>query len=517
MKTVSGFLIKFASLIVAVLHCFDRVLFKGHLPLARAGELEFFVDQVLRVRRDYFLKKLAPTYSDRLVAHAQNLARRSSRPYLYRTGKFRKDAWAATLLRQQPVREGLIAVLCTLETCPSFRLVYGDKRPRFQSQLRQQRVLYYYLLDRDLGIIHVRLQTWFPFTIQVCVNGHDWLAQQMVHRGLGFVQRDNAFTQLDQPQQAQRLADRFPRLNWPRLLNRLARQANPLLPELRKRYSGYYWVIDQAEFATDLLFTAPTALAGLYRRLLQFALLTFSPRDVLGFLARRSGTRFDGEVCTELKDRRWSGTRLKHRVGDNWLKLYDKFGLILRVETVINDPSAFKVYRACHHHDGSTSRGWYPMPKGVSFFPEFQRHAFAANHRYLEALALVNDPTPAYADLAELTQSKRIHDRCSAGFQPTDRRDVCLFAAILDGNHIAQGFRNADIRAPLFADPKNTALQRRQSTAVSRLLKRLHVRALVAKVPRSHRWKVTPKGRRLLTAALHLYSQHWPELLTPAA
>jgi hypothetical protein len=56
-------------------------------------------------------------------------------------------------------------------------------------------------------------------------------------------------------------------------------------------------------------------------------------------------TRFDGEVHTHYEDERWFGTRIKHRMKSNWLKMYDKFGLILRVETVINSPKEFWVYR----------------------------------------------------------------------------------------------------------------------------------------------------------------------------
>jgi hypothetical protein len=93
-------------------------------------------------------------------------------------------------------------------------------------------VLYYYFLDPQFGLIHVRLQTWLPFPVQVYVNGHEWLAQHMVQKKLGFVQQHNAFTQLDDPAQAQRLADRFAKLNWPRILDRWAEQVNPLLREL---------------------------------------------------------------------------------------------------------------------------------------------------------------------------------------------------------------------------------------------------------------------------------------------
>lgn len=268
MTTVWRFLVKFASLIVCTLHCFDRVIFKGHLPLSAAHELERFIDYVLKVRRSQFMNVIAPKYSDQLVEHAKRMAATAGRTYLYRTGSFRKDQWAERFLHEQRIERGLVAILCTLETCNSFQLVPGDKRPRFISRPRQQRVLYYYFLDPQLGLIHVRLQTWAPFTLQVYVNGHDWLAQQLARLGMGFVLQHNAFTQLDDPAKAQRQADRFARLHWPAILNRYAHQVNPLLHQVLDRYR-VRWVVDQAEFATDVLFTSPTALSGLYHKLLR--------------------------------------------------------------------------------------------------------------------------------------------------------------------------------------------------------------------------------------------------------
>src|SRR5438270_10698745 len=143
MKTLSRFVSKFTSVIVAVLSCFDRVIFKGHLALAAPCELEYFVDRVLKVRRSDFMKVLAPQHSDRLVAHAQKVAQDAGRTYVYRTGDFRKDEWAQNLIREQGIVEWLVGVLCTLETCPSFALIPGPERPQFVSRPRQQRVLYY--------------------------------------------------------------------------------------------------------------------------------------------------------------------------------------------------------------------------------------------------------------------------------------------------------------------------------------------------------------------------------------
>ena len=101
MGTVWRFLLKFASIIVCPLHCFDRVIFKGHLAMAAPSELECFVDWVLKVRRCHFINDLAPQWSEQLVVHAQAFARKAGRTYLYRNGSFKKEQWATQLIREQ--------------------------------------------------------------------------------------------------------------------------------------------------------------------------------------------------------------------------------------------------------------------------------------------------------------------------------------------------------------------------------------------------------------------------------
>jgi hypothetical protein len=511
MSTVCRFAVKFASLISAVLHCFDRVVFKGHLDLAQLHNLRFFVDYHLGVRRDYFIKTLAPRYADRLVEHAQQLAHRSGRPYLYRRGHFRKDDWAHQLVLQDRVREGLIGIVCTMETCQSFGLRRGEKRPEFVALARQQRVLYYYFLDPRFGLLHVRLQTWLPFTVQVCVNGHEYLGRQLARKHSGFVQHDNAFTRLDDPALAQRLADGFASLDWETVLSRWARKVNPLL---RAVLAGQrtYWVVDQAEYASDLLFKNRAALAELYPKLLEHAVQTFTPKDIFGFLGSKWRRNFDGQVQSDYDRDRWYGTRIKHHLQRNWLKLYDKFAVILRVETVINNPKAFWVHRPCRHRDGTISVGHFKMTKSVRSLGDYQQKALACNHRYLDALAVVDDPTPAFQQWRRLTEPQHVQGRSSAGFNPARRDDQRLFLAVLAGDGIPQGFRNADVRRTLFGAARAKADERRQSAAVGRRLKRLHDRQLLAKIPHTHRWRVTERGRQLLSTTVKLYRQTWPQL-----
>jgi hypothetical protein len=347
-------------------------------------------------------------------------------------------------------------------------------------------------------------RAWFPFTFPAYVNGHDGLARQLQQQGVGFVQHDNAFTQLDQPDHAQRLADRFPKLSWVKQLDRWARLVNPLLTQPWLRRARYYWVRDQAEYSTDFLFADRAALAGLYPRLLDHAALHFSAQDILTFLGRRWHPRFDGAVLTDCKKDRWPGARIKHRVKNNWLKMYDKFGQILRIETVINNPREFKVRRR-RPRQGRPCLVWCPMNKGVSNFSRYHQVAAAANQRYLAALAVVDDPTPGYRQAERLAQPKVVQGRSHAGFNPARRAEIQLFQAVLRGEHLVRGFRNADIRRLLKGEAKDPAVRRRQSAAVGRLLKRLHVRGWLAKVPRTRRWRVTEAGQRLLGAVVRLY------------
>ncbi len=508
MKTVCPFLTKFASLISWALSCFDRVIFKGYLPISRLDQFQRFLDAVLKIRRADFLKVYGPRWSERLVEHAKNLAQTAHRPWQYVAGHIDKDAWAKQQLAQMPLREGLVGVLCVMEACPTFKLVPAQDRPSFVMRPVPQRVLYYYFLDRDLGLMHVRLQTWAPFTCQVYANGHDFVARQLHKKGSPFSQVDNAFVHLGDAALAQRSANRFAKLPWPKILERYARHVNPLL---RAELQGlsHYWVIDQAEYATDVGFASKHALAGLFGRLLAFALLTFSPKKIFCYLGRKWHERFDGEVQTHYRSVRQPGACLKHSLKRNWLKMYDKLGLLLRVETVINQPGEFKVLRDCRHRDGTTTLGWFALCKGVGNMHHYQSHALACNRRYLAALAAVDDPTPGYDALQELTEPQRQQGRSYAGFNPARQQETRLFAALLAGDHIAQGFRNRDIRLALFGEGRQTSQrQRRHSAAVGRLLKRLQVRGLVAKVPRSRRWRVTEKGRRVLGDTLQAYRRY---------
>jgi hypothetical protein len=513
---MNRFVERFTSSIVSVLACHDRVIFHGHLPFGGDKHLNSFVDYGLKIKRKDFLPFVEPL-SESLVEHARALAKNADAPYEHFETKPDKDKLIHDLLKQNPKTDGLVAVLCCKELCRSVKLLGGEGRPRLAFRQRPQRVLYYYFLDADFGLMHVRVQTMFPFTCQIYVNGHEWLARQMQQRRLGFVQHENAFLQLDDAAQAQQLADSFCRLDWLRILNRFVQPVNPLLqqPFLEKRV--YRWVINQAEFSTDLRFTSQQALADVYRPLLEHALLNFSADDIMAYLGRRLHARFDGEVLTDLKTGRYPGARIKHRVKNNWLKMYDKFGLILRIETVINQPREFKVRRRRLHH-GQRRTVWCRMHKGVANFYHYQAVARASNARYLDALAAVTLPTAKAEQLDRVHRPARFGSRRRRPLNVTSAAEQRLFFAVLRGENRLNGFRNADVARHLYAKPAASLKERRRRTArVSRQLQLLRAHGLIAAVPHSYRYQVTRRGEELMNAAIYVRCKAFPKQLNDAA
>jgi hypothetical protein len=285
-------------------------------------------------------------------------------------------------------------------------------------------------------------------------------------------------------------------------------------------------VIDQAEYSTDVLFKGRDELAKLYPRLLDHAVLQFSAQDILTFLGRRLHHgrvhhSFTGEVLTDCKKDRLPGARIKHRMKNNWLKMYDKFGQILRVETVINQPREFRVRRR-RMRKGRRRTVWCPMNKGVANFYHYHAVARAANERYLSALSVVKGPH------GEACAATELLDRVSrpAKFKTRRRRalnllhpdEQRLFLAILRGEWRLNGFRNRDVVEKLHG-PKSVGLKdrRRRSQRVCRQLQLLRAHGLIAKVPNSHRYRVTDTGETVMGSAVQLRVERLPDTFRAAA
>lgn len=136
--------------------------------------------------------------------------------------------------------------MTVVEPCLSYEIRRGTRNLRLQAQQRKCLFLYHYQIHPTFGFMHARIQTWFRFSIQVCINGQEWLARMMDAAGLRYVRRENCFTWLENPEHAQRLMDQQVQAAWPDLLNRIARSLNPLRDDV-PGVSGRVLLVDLSE------------------------------------------------------------------------------------------------------------------------------------------------------------------------------------------------------------------------------------------------------------------------------
>jgi hypothetical protein len=505
---MKSFVERFAGCILGVLSGWDRLRFRGTKRwLAHPKGLFGFL-----WRRGVLLKdfgRYAEATSRQIRTATEALAREQGRPlqYLARAATPKEEV-ARDWLRRQPVREGLVAVLSCVEPCWSFevRRCRPSKQLHLQKAWRKCLHYYHYYLDPQWGLMHVRLQTWLPFTMHVVLNGRERLARQLTAAGVGYVQRDNCFTAIADLERAQALCAGQAHTDWAALLGNWVRRANPAYDALFPDGGWpYYWSADQTEWATDVLFRSADGLAAWYPRWLRHGIERLGSRDVLRFLGRKATavnySGFAGEVVSDLKERP-EGVRLKHRVNGNSVKLYDKQGSVLRVETTLNDVSDLKTYRP-KEGDECGPKDWRPMRKGVADLHRRAEVSDKANARYLEALAGVADTTPLREVTEPLCRPVRWHNQRLRALNPLGAADAALLTAVHDGAFLLNGFRNRDLRQRLYgAAPVDPREQRRQSARVTRQIRLLRAHGLVQKVPKTHRYQITANGRAAITALL---------------
>jgi len=379
---------------------------------------------------------------------------------------------------------------------------------------------YHYHLDPKYGLRYTRLQTWLPFTMHVGLNGRDWLAKQLDRAGITYHKKDNCFPWLADFTAAQRLADRQLTTDWPKLLERWARQSFPLKARKFSCPVPYYWSVDAAEYATDFAFSSAEDLARLYPRLVQHAVGTLQSTDLLrfmGYRVRRDGKPredFAGEATTRIKEL-VEGVCVKHRVLENQLKVYDKFGEVLRVESLLQNVRDFKVYRTSENQpDGPKAN--LRMRKGVADLHQRGEVCRKINERYASSLATVEESKSLAEVTEDLGKRTQWRGRGVRALNPLAAEDVALLEAVSRGEFLMAGFRNRDIRALLYGDPTTMVERKRQAAKVTRQMRMLRGHGVITKIAKTHRYQLTDKGRTSLAALLAARNASTKRLLQAA-
>jgi hypothetical protein len=503
--------------ISGVLSCYDRVVVTGTLPSVcyAVGMTRFLYANQIRIF-DY--PAFAATLRDHVRERAAAVAAEAGISVEHVSNSHvRKEAIVAKVLDQRGAHPGLVHVISAMEACDAYKPWHDKQTHKTYLRPDSGKCLhyYFYFMDAELGLVYLRVPTWSPFRLQfyctcpwalVPRDGHSWLARQLAQEGIGFTAADNAFVRIDDWQRAQDLADGFS----PDLLHRVNpclfasrpcrgakwrdRYAAQCCPVLNTFGQSYHWSLMQVEYATDLVFRSAATLGPLCEQLTRESVLSVKAEQIASFLGRQITPQLAPELGSQFSTR-IEGTCIKHRFGHASVKMYDKFGRVLRIETTTNDVSFFKHHRKVEHRQGPPTRGLAAVKKSIYSLIDLREILFGCNRRYLEHLSALNDFSAGVRALERLTKQRRVDEKTVKGINFFDAVDNALLHALQDPRVNIAGIRRADL-LPL--------LEQLSPARLSRQLRRLRDIGVIKRVAGTYRYYLTRIGRSATAALCHL-------------
>jgi hypothetical protein len=488
---------KYAESLDGVLGCFDRIVIMGSLAeLCYAkGMTHYLYAHDIRIF-DY--ARFAEPLRDEIRANAEALAQAQGLEIEYiRKKDFRKEDRIQALLAQRGGEPGLVHIFSAMEPCASYQPWHDKASGHTYLKPDSGKCLhyYFYFLDAELGLCYLRVPTWCPFRLQFYCNGHGRLAHQLSQQAIAYTTLDNAFGQIGDYTQANQLASQWD-CQW--LRSKLDAWASQYCPVVNTLHLSYYWSLMQVEYALDLVFKEAAALAAFYPHLLETLIHAVKPQDIATFLGHKLHGNYQGEVGNNLNTR-IEGTRIRHHMGPAAIKMYDKFGRILRIEVTVNDVAFFQQRREVAHRNGEREIKWAPMQKTICSLAPLRELLNAATQRYLKFLSEIETPEVGVQRLNQLTQTQVQDQRRYKGFNLLAEEDASLFRVLLHGEFAISGFTNKALRH---------WLPGQSSGQISRLLKRLRVHKLIKKTAQRYKYYLTDFGREVAAIVLKLRELH---------
>ncbi len=479
--------------IAGVLSCYDRVVITGTLPgvCYAEGMTRFLHANGVRIF-DY--PQFAMTLRDRVRDRAASLAAEAG-VTIEHIGKahIRKEDVVARVLEQRGDRPGLVHILSAMEACDAYKPWHDKQTHKTFVRPDSGKCLHYYFYFQDarFGLVYLRVPTWAPFRLQFYCNGHSWLARKLTAKGIGYTMADNAFVRIDDWARAQELADSLSPDQLHRALDRYAAQCCPVSDAFGQ---SYHWSLMQVEYATDLAFRSTTTLSPLYEQLIRETVLSVKAEQIATFLGRQITPLLAQEIGSQFSTR-IEGTCVKHRFGKCSIKMYDKCGIVLRIETTANDVSFFKHHRKVEHRNGPPTRGIAPVKKTIYSLIDLREILLGCNRRYLAHLSALDDFSAGVRALGRLTKPREVDGKTVKGINFFDPGDSALLHALQNPRVNIAGIRRAELlpNLEMFSPDR-----------LSRQLRRLLDIGVIKRITGTYRYYLTKAGRAATAAAERL-------------
>ncbi len=474
------------------LEAIDRMYLNAYVPsLQTGGGVVYFLKTQLGVRVPS-TAMVAPM-SERFVKAIEGFVEREGIDLITFEKRQRKDALAQRYLAAFTGEEGVLFIGKAQEKTSVFRTekrrdAHGKTYPWIIRSTAMPNQYYIYILDRDFGPLFIKFCSYFPYAAKLCLNGHEWLKRQLTQRGIPFEPLDNGIRSSDESARVQRIADTLDAAKIEAVFRKwLRRLPHPFLPAHRAAGYRYQLSILQAEFALTQVLDRPRTGRCFFEEVIRENLDLGRPDQMQLIFDRRVTRRTPGRFRTRvLTEGVVPSLHVEYKKSK--VKQYHKEGQALRTETTINDTYDFTIGRALHN------------------LPALREIGFAANRRLLHVESLSHDCLIGDDCLHTVMSPTRVNDQRAAGLRFGDRRVQALMHALCLFALAPTGFRHREFRDHV------TQLQGREPdtyTAGSTTydLRRLRLHGLIERVPRSHRYRITPTGAQVAVFYARLYTR----------
>lgn len=492
-KAVTLLTERYANKILGQLSCYDRVVVQGTLPgFCYAQGMTTFLN--INGIRIFDYPRFAEPLRDQLRANAEKIAHDNGLEIEFiKKNDFRKEQSIKQILSKRGDHPGMVHIFSAMEPCATYKPWHDKKTHRTFLKPDQSKCLhyYFYFIDELLGLCYVRVPTWCPFRLQIYFNGHNWLAAQLRKRNIAYQLIDNLFMSIQDFDTAQNIANAMKVALIHKRLDRFSRQFCPIIENFNLRY---HWSIMQAEYATDIVFKNRKDLESIYGHISRTAIHAVKPENVATFLGRKLHGNYQDELGNRFNTR-IEGTRISHTMGSCSIKMYDKHGISLRIETTVNDVSFFKHYRKVEHRNGSHHMKLTSMKKGIYSLSALNKLLAAANCRYLQFISAIDDPSIGIKRLDKISHPIYENNRSYPGFNLFNKEDLTLLSLIMGGEYNISGFQNKNLRSKM---------PHISSSQISRQLKRLRTHGIIKKIGHTYKYYLTQFGMKVITCGLKI-------------
>ena len=459
--------------------CLDRLYLNGYIgPLATSGGLVTFMREQLGkpIPSPVVLGQVTEKFREAV----KTLAEREQIPIYQFDHKEKKDHFANRIRQQRGIRDGIVFIGVAQEKAQAFQ----GKKIGGQFQFTRDKTVYvnhynFYIDDADFGPLFIKVCSYAPWGIKLCLNGHEWAKRQLENKKIAYEALDNGFLSCAHPKKLQEICDSFGPEDIDRLLRKwLERIPLPLRPA--DRTAGYDWNLSiwQMEVSLTQIFDRPLRGREFFEEVIRDNLDLGRPDRVQLIFDRVVTKKTPGQFRTRvIQDGVHPSLHINYKNFD--LKQYFKEGRGCRTEGTFRNPKDFGVN------------------KGLSNLPYLQKIGREINRRLLEVERVSHNSGLSGDSIQRVVQPTVTTDGEKApALKFGQPRVMALFVALTLFQHLIDGFQNRTLRARV-VDLLGVTSEQYTASQMTYDLRRLRLKGLIFRPPKTHRYFLTPHGWKI--------------------